>query len=76
MVLQNSLYEIERKECTEKGAKYQLSLNGTHFIYKAHKNLLSRIAFLPLIEFTRLNLQNQGFCSLSGLQFFRLLMSV
>ena len=36
MVLQNSLYEIERKECTEKGAKYQLSLNGTHFIYKAH----------------------------------------
>ena len=36
MVLQNSLYVIEWKECTEKGAKYQLSLDSSHFIYKAH----------------------------------------
>ena len=36
MVLQNSLYVIEWKECTEKGAKYKLSLDSSHFIYKAH----------------------------------------
>lgn len=36
MILRDSLYSIIRKECTEKGAKYFLSLNNTHFIYKAH----------------------------------------
>ena len=36
MLLQDSLYSIVRKENTEKGAKYWLSLNNLHFIYKAH----------------------------------------
>ena len=36
MILLDSLYSIIGKECTEKGVKYWLSLNNTHFIYKAH----------------------------------------
>lgn len=36
MILKNELYSIKRKEATDKGTSFDIKLNPSHFIYKAH----------------------------------------
>lgn len=36
MILKNELYIVKRKEVTDKGACFDIKLNPSHFIYKAH----------------------------------------
>lgn len=36
MILKNELYSIKRKEATDRGTTFDIKLNPSHFIYKAH----------------------------------------